>query len=520
MAPGGPTARCTRQRSRPSPRISRVSATSSQKACDGFDSFLPLTPTDLSMAVSPPPLPAMAAMVAQVAQVARVDTHADVNDDATASDHETETEPYPPLSPVLAAYRAARPHLPRMAAMALDVPVSPDAPQDPAIPSIGAWSDMTQQYLASTLLAGRFPPPVVRDALLRYLATVTAVAASLPAEADDDDADKSNDHDGRHVDGPEGDDQAAPASWRRTIQQVQTCIDTAVDAMSLLAVLGGSAPTTRRFTFKAPDLVVDAVPPALQTLVQQGAAHSELATASANPTLRLTVREVSLEDGTGLGLVVWGATVQLATMLAQGRLAPLLAGRQHLLELGCGVPLAGIAARVRSLLPVAAADGVAPPGAGGAWVTVTDYHATVLANATACLALNGAAVAAGLRASLLDWYAPPAAQAAAVAAMEAAAGGRAVDTVLAADVCYEVQDAEQVARVIDHVLNPRHRAQRAAVPPLAIVVLPLRRGFDAEREAFKATAAALGGHVAASRLDPLAGRAEDCELIQITWPAP
>lgn len=117
------------------------------------------------------------------------------------------------------------------------------------------------------------------------------------------------------------------------------------------------------------------------------------------------------------GLLLWESAVSLARALAE---RPTLCRGRSVLEIGCGVGLAGIVAA----------------GLGGN-VVQTDHEPAVLALAAANAEQNGIT---GISQRLADWRAWPLSER--------------FDLVLGADVLYEAAMHDAVARVIDASLAP------------------------------------------------------------------
>ena len=138
----------------------------------------------------------------------------------------------------------------------------------------------------------------------------------------------------------------------------------------------------------------------------------------------------------GAGDVVWPASIALARMLAH---VPSLTASKRVLELGCGLGAAGLAAACH---------------AGPASVTLTDREEALLELAQRAIEANGLPSGA-VRTATLDWGAD-------AASIAATLGDDPFDVILGADILYDSAAAERLASLLDKLL-PRTPTETARV---------------------------------------------------------
>ena len=172
----------------------------------------------------------------------------------------------------------------------------------------------------------------------------------------------------------------------------------------------------------------------------------------------------------GAGDVVWPASIALARMLAH---VPTLTAGKRVLELGCGLGAAGLAAA----------------SAGAASVVLSDRDASVLAMASEAAEANG--VSASVTTASLDFGDDE-------AGIRKAVGEEPYDVIIGADILYDAGAAARVAALLDKLLPPASAGAAAGgegdggeVAPAARVLLadPEQR---LHRERFTAECAKLG----------------------------
>lgn len=194
----------------------------------------------------------------------------------------------------------------------------------------------------------------------------------------------------------------------------------------------------------------------------------------------------------GAGDVVWPASIALARMLAH---VPSLTAGKRVLELGCGLGTAGLAAACH---------------AGTASVVLTDRDESVLELAREAIQANGLPAGA-VSTATLDWGAD-------AAGLAAALGPEPFEVIIGADILYDAAAAERLADLLAKLLPPTS----AATAPSEAEAAPTARALLADpsqrlnRGAFAEACAKYGLSVA----DDVLPGPEDMRLVGVVREGP